>query len=139
MIGDLNKAVSWSEYITDEQLNAYRRKALVLFQLNRMIFHPVKFFKTLFNVLRGVAETKTESYFRTFLKRARVGGVDDVSSENYTSGSYTPYDSERTVAVLFKSVAHYGYSNSGLKAFLTVFMDFMSWLKGKSVRSNSRS
>lgn len=121
VIGDLNKAISWSSSLGSDELNSFRRKAHLTFQMNRAIFHPRAFSRTLINVLRGIAETKTESYLRTFIKRTKSKSSP---SGAVKAGKYTAYDSERTVAVLLKSVPHYAFSNSGYKAALTVVSDF---------------
>jgi hypothetical protein len=113
VIGDLNKAISWSGSISSDELNSFRRKAHLTFQLNRAMFHPRAFSRTLFNVFRGIAETKTESYLRTFIRRSKPSGPD---LGTVAAGKYAAYDSERTVAVLLKSVPHYAFSNSAYKA-----------------------
>jgi len=68
-IGDLSKAVSWSEHITDEELSKFRREAYIKFHLTKLLYHPVNSMKSMFNIFRGIEETKTERTIRTFLKR----------------------------------------------------------------------
>lgn len=120
VIGDLNKAVSWTKSLTAEDLSAFRRRAYLTFQLNRMVFHPFKFFRTLFNVLRGLAETKTENKLRTFIRRARgAAGKKPGRREGYT-----PYDGERTVSVLLKTTPVYGFSGALYKALLLLLGGF---------------
>jgi len=109
VIGDLNKAVSWAEDIKAEDLNKLRRQAYILFQLNRFTYHPIKFLKTVINVIRGYAETKTENKIRTFLKR-----------QTTKSKQYTPYNSSRVFSVLLKNNPVYSYSESLYKSFLTM-------------------
>lgn len=126
VIGDMNKAVSWTKSLTAEDLNACRRRAYLTFQLNRMVFHPFKFFRTLFNVLRGLAETKTENKLRIFIKRARGTAGKKPGKEGYT-----PYDGERTVSVLLKTVPVYGFSGALYKALLALLGCFReSWFGG---------
>jgi len=69
VMGDLNKAVSWSEHISNEQLQKYRRKAYVKFHIARAVYHPGNTFRSMMNVLRGRQETKTERVLETFIKR----------------------------------------------------------------------
>ena len=71
-VGDMTKSLSWSDYITDEELQAYRRKAYMAFQITRMVYHPVVFLKTFVNVLRDVETTKTERTLRQYLKRFNI-------------------------------------------------------------------
>ena len=68
----MTKSLSWSDYITDEELQAYRRKAYMAFQITRMVYHPVAFLKTFVNVLRDVETTKTERTLRQYLKRFNI-------------------------------------------------------------------
>jgi len=110
VIGDLNRAVSWTEYVTSDELNNFRRRAYLLFQLNRMIFHPIKFWNTLLNVFRGFAETKTENKIRTFIKR-----------KSNKSNKYTSYDTGRTILVLLKNNPVYAYTESTYKSVKTFF------------------
>ena len=110
VIGDMNKAVSWADDITSEELNYFRRRAYLEFQLNRMIFHPIKFWRTIFNVFRGFAETKTENKIRTFIKR-----------QSNKTNKYTPYDTNRTISVLLKNNPVYAYTESTYKSIRTVF------------------
>jgi magnesium-protoporphyrin IX monomethyl ester (oxidative) cyclase len=110
VVGDLNNARSWSQYLTAEQLSAYRRRANLVFLLYRALYHPLGFARTVLNVVRGAAETKTENYMRTFIKQLRRepgGGVD------------------------LQSTAHYAYTDSALKGSLLVLRDFVSWLRGR--------
>ena len=110
VIGDLNKAVSWAEEIDSNELNYFRRRAYLEFYLNRMVFHPIKFIKTLFNLIFGLAETKTENKIRTFIKRKTI-----------KSKQYTPYSTERLANVLLKKSPIYAYSDTLYKTFKTVF------------------
>ena len=109
VIGDMNKAVSWATDITSEELNYYRRRAYLEFQINRMIFHPFKFWRTIINIFRGFAETKTENKIRTFIKR-----------QSNKTNKYTSYDTNRTISVLLKNNPIYSYSESTYKSIRTV-------------------
>ena len=71
VVGDFNRAKSWSKFLTEQQLASYRRRAYLSFQFYRAIFHPLCFMKTIVNVLQGRAETKIENYVRIFISRQR--------------------------------------------------------------------
>jgi len=71
VIGDIARAKSWSEYITDNQLNKLRIKAYLTFYINKIILHPLKILKIIFNVLRKKQTLKTERVLITFLKRLK--------------------------------------------------------------------
>ena len=116
VIGDLSKAVSWSESLTDRQLNSYRKKAYIYFHINRLIFHPIKFLITLFNITRGVAETKTEDKIRSFIKRRNSSNTKNDSSQYSDGALYTPYNGSRSIKIIIKNTPIYGYSNSLYKA-----------------------
>ena len=45
-VGDMNKAVSWNDYMDAEELNSLRLKAYIGFHLTRMIYHPLLFMKS---------------------------------------------------------------------------------------------
>jgi anaerobic magnesium-protoporphyrin IX monomethyl ester cyclase len=136
IVGDLNKASSYSEYLTADQLNNYRRRAYYSFFLTRALYHPGSFIKTMFNVLRGVAETKTENYIRTFVKRQRQATHEQASAS--AEASYVPYSSERTVSVLLQTQGNYGYSNSWLKALNIVLRHFVKTFFGKQTVSQDK-
>ena len=68
-IGDLSISKSWSEFLTDKELNNLRKKAYINFHITKMIYHPFKFLKMILNVLLGKEETKTERTLITFIKR----------------------------------------------------------------------
>ena len=53
IVGDLNKAKSYSAFLTAEQLSDYRRQAYFSFFLARAMYHPISMAKTIFNVIRG--------------------------------------------------------------------------------------
>lgn len=69
VIGDVARAKSWSEHITDKQLNKLRMKAYLSFYLNKMLFHPLKVLRIIINVIRKKQTLKTERVLITFLKR----------------------------------------------------------------------
>jgi len=68
-IGDLSKSISWSEFITNEELGRLRKSAYLKFHLTRLIYHPGPSFKTFFNIIRGHEELKSERAMITFIKR----------------------------------------------------------------------
>ena len=127
IVGDLNKAKSYSAFLTAEQLSDYRRQAYFSFFLARAMYHPISMAKTIFNVIRGAAETKSEAYFRTFIRRQRAAPQKAVASD----GSYLTYSSERTVSVLLQTKEVYAFSNSWLKAMGIVAAHFYKSLLPK--------
>jgi len=66
---DLSKAISWSKYVTDEELKNYRRRAYLSFYLTQLWYHPGKVSKTLLNIVFRKQETKTQRSVQTLLKR----------------------------------------------------------------------
>lgn len=70
-IGDLARARSWSENISDRELNRLRQKAYLSFYLVRLIFHPLKIMEMIINIFRGRKTLKTERVAETFLKRLK--------------------------------------------------------------------
>lgn len=68
-VGDMTRAVSWSEFVSDEQLHKLRLKAYLGFQLRRNFFHPMAFLRTIKNVLLNKEETKTEKTLHQYIKR----------------------------------------------------------------------
>ena len=75
--GDMLNADSYSEYITGGQILILKYSGYAWFYLNRMIFHPISFLQTFFNVFRDVQTTKTERVLGTMFKR--VLGKDNDS------------------------------------------------------------
>jgi radical SAM superfamily enzyme YgiQ (UPF0313 family) len=71
-VGDMTKSLSWSDYITDEELQTYRRKAYMVFYVTRMVYHPFVFLNSFANTLRNVESTKTERTLRQYLKRFNI-------------------------------------------------------------------
>jgi anaerobic magnesium-protoporphyrin IX monomethyl ester cyclase len=128
IVGDLNKASSYSPFLTAEQLSEFRRRAYFSFFLNRAIYHPLSFARTIFNVVRGAAETKSEAYFRTFIRRQRSSSP---ATDKLAEDSYVSYSGERTISVLLQTKPNYGYSNSWLKAVSLVFGHFYRTLLQK--------
>jgi len=112
-VGDMNKAVSWNDYMDAEELNSLRLKAYIGFHLTRMIYHPLLFMKSFFNVMRNIEETKTE---RTLLQFIKHFGIKKKSTKKTDIGlaSY-PYDSSSTVKTILQSKPHYAYGHSLLK------------------------
>ena len=73
-IGDLSKSISWSEFISDEELGKFRKKAYIKFHITRLIHHFGPSLRTFFNVLSGHEELKSERTMIAFVKRFRKGG-----------------------------------------------------------------
>ena len=112
-VGDMNKAVSWNNDISAEELNSLRLKAYITFHLARMIFHPFLFLKSFVNVIRNIEETKTERTLLQLLKR--FGIKRNVSNKKGNNLTAYPYDSSATVKTLLQSKPHYAYGHSLLK------------------------
>jgi magnesium-protoporphyrin IX monomethyl ester (oxidative) cyclase len=70
-IGDMSKAVSWSEEISDSELNRLRKRAYLEFVLIKSVFHPLRVLKIFFNIIRKKEELKTERTLIAFIKRFR--------------------------------------------------------------------
>jgi len=73
VVGDIKKAISWSDHITDKELSELRKKAYTEFHITRAIHHPFRSMKSAANVLSGKEETKTERTVRVLLKRVMRG------------------------------------------------------------------
>lgn len=123
-IGDLNRAVSFDDEVTNEELNTMRRKAYMSFFITRMIYHPILFLRTFFNVARNYEETKTERSLRQLLQRYGIrrkkyvkqnGGTAPGSAATATVGEEEfvyPYDGRQTMKVLLNNRPQYAYRNS---------------------------
>lgn len=70
-MGDLSKSISWSEFISDEELGKFRKKAYIKFHITRLIYHFGSSLKTFVNILIGRQELKSERAMITFIKRFR--------------------------------------------------------------------
>lgn len=118
--GDLNRAISWTDGISAEELKALRIKAYLLFQFTRLIYHPWSFLKSLLNVFRDIEETKTERTLRQFLDRLNIKKkkFKERNDPVYPKGlaSY-PYDSKETLRIILQNKPHYAYGHSLLKTF----------------------
>ena len=118
-IGDMNKAVSWNDDISAEELNSLRLKAYLTFHSTRMFYHPLLFINSFFNVLRNINETKTERTLIQFLKRLRIrkkttNGELKIKTVEMGLTAY-PYDSSSTIKTILQSKPHYSYGHSLLK------------------------
>jgi radical SAM superfamily enzyme YgiQ (UPF0313 family) len=71
--GDIRKAKSWSEHISDSELKLLQLSGYILFHLTRLFFHPLKSGRMLLNILSGRQELKTER--SAFLKLERFRGL----------------------------------------------------------------
>lgn len=68
-ISDISKSVSWSEYISNGELQKLRKGAYLKFHFTKAFHHPIKVFHSIFNVLTKKEELKTERTLITFIKR----------------------------------------------------------------------
>lgn len=68
-IGDLSKSLSWSEYISNDNLQNLRKKAYLKFHITKTIHHPLKVVRSILNILMRKEELKTERVMITFMKR----------------------------------------------------------------------
>ena len=84
--------------------------------ITRAIYHPVTMFKTVWNVLVGQAELKTESVLRTLLKRKM--GTED-KREDYNSHG-----------VILTTRPLYDFDNTFLKTIYLILMDIAPSLFG---------
>ena len=134
IVGDLARGKSWNPYISDEQINALRRKAYLSFHITRMIYHPLAFLKSCFNVLTDVEETKTERTLRQFLKRFNIKKkkfTSIPSKKSETDLNAYPYDASTTLKVLLQNRPNHAYSNSLLKTYRLVKKIFLSFRTDK--------
>ena len=119
-VGDMNKAVSWNDDISAEELNSLRLKAYLTFHSTRMFYHPLLFINSFFNVLRNINETKTERTLIQFLKRLRIRNKTknrELKTKTIEMGlTAYPYDSSLTIKTLLQSKPHYSYGHSLLQA-----------------------
>ncbi|GAG95756.1 unnamed protein product, partial [marine sediment metagenome] len=70
-IGDMSKAVSWSEEISDHELNQLRKRAYLIFILMKSLFHPLRVLRSIVNIAIKREELKTERTLIAFIKRFR--------------------------------------------------------------------
>ena len=120
-VGDLARATSWNDNMSNEELHRLRKRAYLSFYLTRMIYHPLAFSKSILNVFKNIEETKTERTLRQFLqrlgiKKKRFSGGGDLNAY--------PYDATATLGVLFSGDANYAYRHSLLRAVRLVVRDF---------------
>ncbi len=118
--GDLNRAISWNDWMDETELKNFRLKAYMAFQLTRMVYHPFAFLKSFFNVLRDVEETKTERTLRQMLARLKIkkkkfSGAPAPEFDN-TQVAY-PYDTKSTFKIILQNKPHYAFGHSLLQAF----------------------
>ena len=130
-VGDLSRAKSWNDNMTDEELHAYRRRAYITFHLTRLIHHPMAFVRSFINVLRNIEETKTERTLRQFLNRFKIkskkfnsidGDVVTAAAHGNLTTAY-PYDSAGTMKVLFQNEPHHAYGHSLWKTYRLLVKD----------------
>lgn len=66
---DLSKAKSWSEYLLDEDITNFKRKAFAQFHIYKAIYHPIRTLKSVYNICLGRQEIRTERAIKSYLKR----------------------------------------------------------------------
>jgi hypothetical protein len=108
-IGDLTRATSWNDCMSDEELHALRKKAYSSFYVTRMLYHPFAFARSFINVFRNIEETKTERTLRQFLQRFKIKRKR--FAEGRDLNAY-PYDARATMGVLLHNEPNYSYRNS---------------------------
>ncbi len=128
-IGDLSRARSWSEHISDAELHALRREAYLRFHLKRLRYHPRRFLRTLLNVAIGEQQTKTERTLRQMLKRLKP--LPPTRAEERGDLDSYPFDARRTLKLLLKSEGRYAYQDSLLKTGRLIAGDFWRALTGR--------
>lgn len=69
--GDLAKSKSWSEEVSDVELNFYRLLGYGMFHLTKLIFHPINVFRSVLNVLTGKQELKSERVLVTKIRKTK--------------------------------------------------------------------
>jgi len=135
-IGDMTKALSWSDHITDEELQAYRKKAYLTFHVTRMLYHPFAFMSTFINVLRDIETTKTERTLRQYLKRFKIKAkkftkIDTPQPKEDQNLNAYPYDGSQTMKVLMQNESKASYRKSFFKVLTSELKDMVKWKKGR--------
>jgi anaerobic magnesium-protoporphyrin IX monomethyl ester cyclase len=90
-VGDLAKAVSFNDEVGSKELDWVRKKAYMSFLATRIIYHPLQFAGTIFNVLRGIEKTKTERVLKTLVARYKKDtkdGINKLILDNRTFYAY---------------------------------------------------
>ncbi|MFQ5672007.1 MAG: B12-binding domain-containing radical SAM protein [Nitrospinales bacterium] len=131
--GDLNRAKSWNAHISDDELNAYRRRAYLSFFFTRMIYHPLSFLKSVSNVFRNIEETKTERTLRQFLKRFKIKKKKFTSVNEHVPAvqedlNAYPYDATASMKVLFQNGPQHAYGHSLLKTYRLILKEFLAFI-----------
>lgn len=71
-IGDMALFKSWTEHISNEELKRLRFYGYLKFMIAKMLFHPFKIIKSIYNIVRGADQLKSERAIRTFIKRLNL-------------------------------------------------------------------
>jgi len=90
-VGDLAKAVSFNDEVGSKELDWVRKKAYMSFLLTRIIYHPVEFAGTIFNVLRGIEKTKTERALKTIYARYKKDARDGINKLVFDNRTFYAY------------------------------------------------
>ena len=67
--GDLEHSVSWSVFVSDEKLRSLMKKGYVSFHLTKLLYHPLKVLKSVFNIIRMRETLKTEKVIISYMKQ----------------------------------------------------------------------
>ena len=82
---DISKVKSWSEFISDRDLKIFQFMGFLLFHVTKSIFHPFKTLRSIFNIISGRQELKTERFI--LLKVRRIKNFFSFSkSPKYVAG-----------------------------------------------------
>jgi len=68
-IGDLALFKSWTEHISNKMLKKLRFYGYLKFMFFRIVFHPLRFIRSICNIVRGKDYLKSERVIRTFIRR----------------------------------------------------------------------
>jgi len=118
---DLSRTISWAEDLSPDQIEYYIKKAYRSFLMNRALFHPLLMMRSLINVARGIAETKTENYLRMFLKQIKRKKLEEQGVSE--------------INVMMRTEAVYAYNDTILKTFYMIMKDIVPSLLFKKKKS----
>jgi radical SAM superfamily enzyme YgiQ (UPF0313 family) len=90
-VGDLAKAVSFNDEVGSKELDWVRKKAYLSFMVTRIIYHPLQFAGTIFNVLRGIEKTKTERALKTIYARYKKDTKAEINKLVFDNRTFYAY------------------------------------------------
>lgn len=70
-MADISKAKSWSDFISNKELKIFQFMGYLLFHVTKTIFHPFKTLRSIFNIISGQQELKTERFILLKIKRIK--------------------------------------------------------------------